>query len=438
MASSKSLIGPLHISLPLLLVLIIPCLLLLFTNGVIADGDTEDFEYIESIINLLNNRDICYLPSFDEVDRLQKSFERLEKAHPKDLDEILSDDEKLVRKTLLDGWDSFKKNMDLSKVIGSSRKYAHFCKVENYQLAKYGFSICTKARGNGACAMDFVPGPENSIESYIEHLDTLQQPRDSETVLLVDGNKYIDGLKHKIEIDPSDSKTKNLPEVPPPQTVVPITTTDAPKVATDEPEVEDETAEPLEDLTTIMPEVEDETEEPLEDLTTIRPEVESTTTTTTTTTPGPKLSYKEKRRLYKESMMMEDRLRETEERHGWSKYQQKVIAHPGRQTTTTTTTPSPRRDRWRKEAEVEKEELYRNYNDDDDEYDDDEYDEKEVSRYANPSMSSAPRSERWRKLADNNFVKINYNRDYIPNSKAVQKTKSLISSANRHIRKHSE
>lgn len=110
---------------------------------IIACGDHENFAYINKIVDSLNVERECNLPSYKEIDELQNSLDKLERTHGGDkLNELLNDDQKLLRKTLLVQWTSFQKRMTSEKVIRSAKLRSFLCRIEDYQKAKFGHSIC--------------------------------------------------------------------------------------------------------------------------------------------------------------------------------------------------------------------------------------------------------------------------------------------------------
>lgn len=150
-------------------------LLDLAKHGVNAYSEAENFAYIRKILTKLNNNRECDLPTYEEVDELQKSFSELERTEGEHLTDKLSADEKLVRQTLLDQWESFQKRMTSAVVIRSAKRRAFLCKVEEYQKAKFGSSICTQIADRDARIIDRI-FERNPLVRYIKHLETHEVP----------------------------------------------------------------------------------------------------------------------------------------------------------------------------------------------------------------------------------------------------------------------
>lgn len=136
---------------------------------------TEDgnFDYINQILAKLNSKNECQLPTYEEIDELNVSFRELEKHYrsPERLSSILSDDQKLVRATVLDQWDSFQKRMTSDIVIRTAKKRSFLCKIEAYQTTKFGFSICINTFDATKKSSDRI-FEKNSIVRYVKHTET--------------------------------------------------------------------------------------------------------------------------------------------------------------------------------------------------------------------------------------------------------------------------
>lgn len=152
-------------------------LLLLFSfigaNLAVSSAYTEDenLSYINKILNLLNNNDECQLPSYQEIDELQISFDELESLHGPSFLNKLTDDQKLVRDTVLDQWKSFQKRMTSAVVIRSAKRRSFLCRIERYQETKFGSSICTEMKSVPSPAFDHI-FEKNPLVRYIKHCKT--------------------------------------------------------------------------------------------------------------------------------------------------------------------------------------------------------------------------------------------------------------------------
>lgn len=103
-------------------------------------GDDENVRFVEMILSFLNNQLECQLPTYAEVDLVQSRLAALEKQ----TGSMLTDDQKLLRETVLDQWDSFQQYLNSQNVLKAAKKRAFLGKVERYQEAKFGESICIK------------------------------------------------------------------------------------------------------------------------------------------------------------------------------------------------------------------------------------------------------------------------------------------------------
>lgn len=150
---------------------------------VAAYTEKENLDYIERIIKLLNNRDECELPAYSEVDEMQSAFAELEQQYGSSkFESMLSDDMRLVRNTVLDQWASFQQRMSSDVVIRAAKKRSFICKIEEYQLAKYRESVCTRFKNANNKITDRV-FEKNPIVRYIKHLETnevVEQPEKGE------------------------------------------------------------------------------------------------------------------------------------------------------------------------------------------------------------------------------------------------------------------
>lgn len=140
-------------------------------------SEEENFRYINEVLAKLNNNEQCTLPSWDEVDELQRSYVQLEEAlgGQEQLLAKLNKDQKLVQDTLLDQWTLFQQRMTAGVVIKSSKKRAFLGKVEKYQEAKFGSSVCTRHVDNNEVTNQiFVKNP---IVRYVHHIQS-GRPKD--------------------------------------------------------------------------------------------------------------------------------------------------------------------------------------------------------------------------------------------------------------------
>lgn len=145
----------------------------------------ENLAYIDKILGYLNNNYQCTLPTYNEVDEMQKCFQELEQAWGSEFESRLNDDHKLVRKTILLYWDSFQKHMTSPVIIRSAKKRTFLCKIEDYQEAKFGDSVCTRIKD--------IKGPitnhifeKNPVVRYIKHIQTgevIERPVEPEIVI---------------------------------------------------------------------------------------------------------------------------------------------------------------------------------------------------------------------------------------------------------------
>lgn len=152
-------------------------LMLMIENDrqVIAYTEIENLVFINKILELLNNNKECKMPTYEEVDELQASFNELDALYGESLTSKLTDDQKLVKETLLDQWESFQRRMAAGVVIRTAKKRAFLGKIERYQQAKYGFSICTSTVENTGPISDHI-FERNPIVRYIKHLETKDVP----------------------------------------------------------------------------------------------------------------------------------------------------------------------------------------------------------------------------------------------------------------------
>lgn len=140
-----------------------------------AYTEEENFVFIDKILDLLNNNNECTIPTYEEVDELQASFDELEALYGDSLGSKLNNNQKLVRETLLDQWESFQKRMAAGVVIRTAKRRAFLCKIEQYQEAKYGSSICTSIKDNPGPISDHI-FERNPIVRYLKHLETNDVP----------------------------------------------------------------------------------------------------------------------------------------------------------------------------------------------------------------------------------------------------------------------
>lgn len=148
--------------------------LIAFVGGLLAlHNEEENLTYINKILDLLNNKDECQLPSYADVDELQSRFNELELAFGTSFLDRLTDDQKLVREKVLDQWDSFYKMLSSSAYIACAKKRSFLCKIEKYQKAKFGFSICTMIKDvpkqNGDRTYE-----KNPLVRFLKHCETQQ------------------------------------------------------------------------------------------------------------------------------------------------------------------------------------------------------------------------------------------------------------------------
>lgn len=148
-------------------------------------SEKENVAFIERIIGQLNNRYECELPSYDEVDEMQKAFGELQEQYGADkFDSMLSDDMRLVLRTVLDQWTSFQERMSSTVVIRAAKRRSFMCKIEEYQLAKYNAdSVCTRFKDTKSAVTDKI-FEKNPIVRYIKHLETMEvieRPDEAET-----------------------------------------------------------------------------------------------------------------------------------------------------------------------------------------------------------------------------------------------------------------
>lgn len=121
----------------------------------------------------MNNKNECQLPTYQEVDELQNAFKELQKLYGPSFDSKLNKDQSLLHRTLLDQWDSFQKRMTSAVVIRSAKKRSFLCRVEEYQVGKYGISICTKTKETLSPETEKI-FEKKPIVRYIKHIQTMQ------------------------------------------------------------------------------------------------------------------------------------------------------------------------------------------------------------------------------------------------------------------------
>lgn len=141
----------------------------------LAYTEDENWAFIDKILTLLNNDVKCEIPTIEEVDELQKSFNELEQLYGESLEQKLSEDQKLVRKTLLSQWSSFRERISSAVVIRSAKKRIFLCKIEGYQIGKFGASICTQIKNTSGPISDGI-FEKNPLVRYIKHLQTHDVP----------------------------------------------------------------------------------------------------------------------------------------------------------------------------------------------------------------------------------------------------------------------
>ena len=140
-----------------------------------ALNEEENLEYIGRIMGYLNNNYECTLPTFQEVDQLQVSFTELKSAWGAEFESRLSEDQQLAQRTLLQYWDEFQRHMNSAVIVRSAKKRFFLCKIEDYQEAKFGESVCTRIKN--------VRGPvtnrifeKNPTVRYLKHLEDGEVP----------------------------------------------------------------------------------------------------------------------------------------------------------------------------------------------------------------------------------------------------------------------
>lgn len=170
----------------------------------VAYTESETFGYINEILSKLNDNNACRLPSFAEVDELQECFRELEMQYGQDLESKLDHDQNLVRATLLDQWDSFQKRMNDAVVIRSAKKRAFLGKIEKYQKAKFGDSVCTRLSSGLRTVPDTV-FEKNPIVRYVKHLETKQVAEQTDRVPEV-MMSHLDAVPPKEDREPEESE----------------------------------------------------------------------------------------------------------------------------------------------------------------------------------------------------------------------------------------
>lgn len=127
-----------------------------------ASATTDGLSHINKILGFLNNKEKCQLPSYEEIDALQDSFDEQVASHGAAwLDS--NPDYKRALDTVLDQW---LQRYLTTRVIKSAKTRAILIKVEKYQMGKYGFSICTRSLDDGkGNAVE-----RNHLESYVKQI----------------------------------------------------------------------------------------------------------------------------------------------------------------------------------------------------------------------------------------------------------------------------
>lgn len=116
-------------------------LLFAFVGQTLAYTTEESLQYISRILKRLNNDHKCQLPTYEEIDALQKSFEQLD-----EIEFVYSFDQELVRETILHQWTSFQKYLVEKYVTPGAKRRSFVGRVIRYQLRKYGSSVCENER----------------------------------------------------------------------------------------------------------------------------------------------------------------------------------------------------------------------------------------------------------------------------------------------------
>lgn len=196
---------------------------LIVSTNVYAYTEEENFDYINKILAKLNHRNECQLPSYEEINDLNISFKELEELYksPVKLNSVLNNDQKLVRETVLDQWESFQKRMTSDVVIRTAKKRSFLCKIEDYQLAKYGFSICIETIDVTKKSSDRI-FEKNPIVRYVKHTETNEVINFDETNEVVDTPKIDDNdsVETRNNVLPADDEEEEaydpLADIPAP------------------------------------------------------------------------------------------------------------------------------------------------------------------------------------------------------------------------------
>lgn len=143
----------------------------LVAGHVDALSQEQNLAYIEKVLDYLNNNRRCTLPTFFEADRLQSCFQELELEWGPAFESRLTEDQRLVRETLLLKWDLFQRLMSSAVVIRSAKKRSFLCRVEDYQVSKFGYSVCTRYKDIRGPITDHI-FEKDPVVRYIKHLET--------------------------------------------------------------------------------------------------------------------------------------------------------------------------------------------------------------------------------------------------------------------------
>lgn len=155
---------------------IITALLILISlelTKICAHGE-DDITYVNSIIEKLNNEKECLLPTYQEVDRLYDIFNGIDASKEA---YKLTDDQKLIKETLLDRWPTFRKRVHSVDLIKAAKLRSFLCKIEAYQKAKTSHSVCTERKPLRDAKLvkyifqDIVNGEDNDGEDNREQDD---------------------------------------------------------------------------------------------------------------------------------------------------------------------------------------------------------------------------------------------------------------------------
>lgn len=107
-------------------------------NGAHQAGQT-DGNMVDLVVSLLDNREKCTLPTYEEIDVAAKQLEQDPEAA-----RHLAKGGQLLRETVLDQWHSFQKHLRNDNVLKSAKKRAFLSRVEQYQERKFSHSICAQ------------------------------------------------------------------------------------------------------------------------------------------------------------------------------------------------------------------------------------------------------------------------------------------------------